>query len=163
MSQGRVAQWFAVSVVLAFLAWLAFVGTLSSQELCLGAACATFAAMLSGFVLKEMGIPVRLYLADVIQMWRIPGHLVTGVWEILAVLFKDLTGIAKAESLFRVAPFERLSGGRGLIRRALAVGFTTAAPNFIVVGIDEPKGLILFHQIQRSAVPKMTQKLGAKG
>jgi hypothetical protein len=36
------------------------------------------------------------------------------------------------------------------------------APNFIVIGIDDDQAQMLFHQIERSSVPKMTQRLGAQ-
>lgn len=162
MSHGNAARWFPVSVVLAFLAWLAFVGTVSGQELALGAACAVLSSALSAFVLKQMGIPLRIRFKDVIQLLWIVWYLVDGTWEILYVLFKDLAGVKRAESLFRAVGYEHLSGPRAFVRRALAVAGTTAAPNFIVVGIDTGRELLLFHQIQRSGVPRITKNLGAK-
>jgi hypothetical protein len=40
--------------------------------------------------------------------------------------------------------------------------YTTTAPNFIVIGIDPDLSRMLFHQIERSSVPKMTRELGAQ-
>lgn len=161
MSQGHGARWFAASVVLAFAAWMAFVGTPSGQEFVLGGAAAVFSSLLSAFVLKRMGVPVLLHFSDAIQLVWIPWYLATGAWEILTLLVKDIAGISKAHSLFRTAPFECKTGSRGFIRRALAVGGTTAAPNFIVIGIDSSRELMLFHQVERSGVPRMTRHLGA--
>lgn len=162
MGYGKAARWFPVSVVLAFLAWLAFVGNVSGQELALGAACAVFSSALSAVVLKHMGVPLRIRFKDVIQLLWIPWYLVDGTWEILYVLFKDLAGVKRAESLFRAVGYDNLSGPRGFVRRALAVAGTTAAPNFIVVGIDTRRKLLLFHQIQRSSIPRITKNLGAQ-
>jgi hypothetical protein len=36
------------------------------------------------------------------------------------------------------------------------------APNFIVIGIDFHQSRMLFHQLRRSSVPKMTKSLGAQ-
>lgn len=162
MNHGTAGAWFAASVVLAFVAWLAFVGNLSGQEFALGAAGAVASSILSAVVFKNMGIPLRFRFTDAMQAFRIPWYLISGAWEILVVLLKDLTGIKRAASLFRVAPFESHTGRRDFVRRALAVIYTTAAPNFIVIGIDTSQGLMLFHQIERSDVPLMTRTLGAK-
>lgn len=161
MTHGKSARWFAVSIVLAFLAWWAFVGNMSGQDLVLGAGGAVFSSMLSAVVFRNMGIPLRVRLSDVIEACWIPWYLISGAWEILAVLLKDLLGMRRADSLFRAAPFESPAGSRGFVRRALAVTYTTVAPNFIVVGIDASQGLMLFHQIERSGIPKMTRRLGA--
>lgn len=162
MSHGNAARWFPVSVVLAFLAWLAFVGNLSGQELALGAACAVFSSALSAFVFKRMGIPLRIRIKDVIQLLWIPWYLIKGGWQILSVLFKDAAGIKKAQSLFRAVPYEHMSGPHGFIRRALAVSGTTVTPNSIVIGIDTHRELLLLYQIKRSDIPRITKKLGAK-
>jgi hypothetical protein len=44
----------------------------------------------------------------------------------------------------------------------LATIYTTVAPNFIVIGIDPELSRMLFHQLERSSVPKMTGALGAQ-
>lgn len=162
MGYGKAARWFPVSVVLAFLAWLAFVGNVSGQEVVLGSACAVFSSALSAVVLKRMGIPLRIRLRDAIQLLWIPWYLIKGGWQILFVLFKDLAGIKRAQSLFRAVRYERMSGPRGFIRRALAVTGTTVTPNSIVIGIDTDRELLLLYQIQRSDIPQITKNLGAK-
>ena len=57
MDHSKAARWFPVSVVLAYVAWLAFVGNVSGQELVLGGASAVFSSALSAVALKRMGIP----------------------------------------------------------------------------------------------------------
>ena len=163
MSKGRAARWFAVSAVLAFIAWLGLVGTLSQQELCLGAACAVFSAGLSAFVLKQMGIPVYENFTDLMRVWRVPWYLLSDSWQILQALGQDLSGVSPAGSHLRAVPFKREKGARGFFRRVLAVVYTTLTPNIIVIGIDQKQELLLFHQIAPTAVPKMTKQLGAQG
>lgn len=162
MEQSKAGRWFAVSVMLAFIAWLALVGNVSGQEIVLGAAGAIATSVLSAFVLRQMGIPLRIRISDAIQLLWIPWYLVDGASEILSVLFKDFAAIEKAQSLFRAVGYECLSGPRGFMRRALAVAGTTVTPNFIVIGIDTRRELLLFYQIQRSGIPRITKNLGAK-
>ena len=80
------------------------------------------------------------------------------------VAARDSIGGKRAQSLFRVSPFR--AGARenphAAARRALAVAYTTVAPNFIVLGINADGQRMLFHQIERSSVPKMTEQLGAE-
>lgn len=163
MGRGKAARWFALSVVLAYIAWLAFVGNVSGQELALGAGAALFTSTLSALVVRQMGIPLRIRFKDVIQLLWIFWYLIEGAWEIFCVLLKDLAGIKKAESLFRAVGYERLSGPHGFVRRALAVAGTSVTPNFIVIGIDTRQGLLLFYQIQRTGIPRIAKNLGATG
>jgi NADH:ubiquinone oxidoreductase subunit 3 (subunit A) len=161
MSRGHVAGWFVASVVLAFAAWLVFVGNLSVQDLALGAAAAGLSSLLSALVFKQMGIPLRVRFSDAVQICWTPWYLISGASVILLVLFKDLLGVKRAQSLYRAAPFECPTGRRGFVRRAFAVIYTTVTPNFIVIGIDASQRLMLFFQLERSGIPKMTRNLGA--
>lgn len=163
MGNGRAARWFSVSVVLAFLAWLALAGTLSQQELYLGAACAVFSVALSACVLKRMDIPACVNFLDLLRIWRVPWYLVSDSWSILRALGEDLSGTSRAGSHFRAVAFKSGKSSRGFFRGALAVIYTTLTPNIIVIGIDEEHALMIFHQIERTAVPELTKQLGARG
>jgi hypothetical protein len=102
--------------------------------------------------------------ADLLACWRLPWYLVTGTGEVLLVAAKDLLGIKRAQSLFQVARFNAgaKDNPEATARRVLAAAYTTVAPNFIVVGVNSSDQSMLFHQIERSAVPRMTQELGAE-
>lgn len=69
-------------------------------------------------------------------------------------------GGKRAESLFRVSPFRAgtAENPRATARRALAVVYTTVAPNFIVLGANANQQKMLFHQIERSSAPTMTEQ-----
>jgi hypothetical protein len=81
----------------------------------------------------------------------------------VAILVKDLLGVKRAESFYRVSGFKTSKSNPLLVaRRVLATFYTTMAPNFIVIGIDFRQSRMLFHQLQRSSVPQMTKALGAQ-
>jgi hypothetical protein len=68
-----------------------------------------------------------------------------------------------ADSLFHSVRFE--VGGdddESAFRRALAIAYTTATPNFVIVDIDRERGLLVYHQIKQSRIPEMTRQLGAR-
>jgi len=90
-------------------------------------------------------------LRDLAACWRVPWYLVTGSWEIVVILVKDLFSVAKAGSFYRVSGFKTSKDDPLLVaRRVLAIVYTTTAPNFIVIGIDYTKSRMLFHQLERS-------------
>lgn len=110
-----------------------------------------------------MNVHLEFRLRDLIQAWRIPWYVVTGVGEITWILIKDMFRISPAENLFRVCGFD--SSKQDPVRMArtvLAIAYTTMAPNFIVLGVDIAQSRMLFHQIAASKVPRMTARLGAK-
>lgn len=142
--------------------WILFVASTRPEEMIVGCFCTLLTIAFSVYVARTTHIEIRLRFTDVIQIWRIPIYLITGAWEIVAALFKDVLHIATAESLFRAAPFENDSTPEGNGRRVLAVAYTTATPNSIVVGIDPKTHWILFHQLKRTDVHTMTRRLGAR-
>jgi multisubunit Na+/H+ antiporter MnhE subunit len=158
---------YPIAFVLIFLAnfslWLLFAASLSGQELFLGALVALASVVSILYISQSTRLRLEFGFRDIIQAWRIPWYIISGIYEITLILFKDLFGISPAKSLFRVCGFDTSS--HDPIREArtiLAIAYTTAAPNFIVIGIDSAQSRMLFHQIEASNVPIMTRSLGAK-
>ena len=153
-----------ITCLLAPVLWVAFVATFNPHELLVGVAVCAATVLFSVIVGRSSEVQVELRPRDLAQAWRIPWYIVSGVTEITLVLFKDLLGIARAKSLFRVCGFDSSTHDPVRIARTvLAVAYTTSAPNFIVVGIDPAQSRMLFHQIEASPVQKMGKALGAKG
>lgn len=155
-------QLLTVTVVCLAGGWIGFVGSLHAHEMIVGAVVVVLCAAFCRLVFRSEKLPFDVRLRDVIQCWRIPWYILSGCTEITLLLGKDLAG-KPADSLYRVCGFR--SGSRDPIaveRTALAIAYTTTAPNFIVLGIDPHQNHMLFHQIQRSDIPKMTQALGAQ-
>jgi hypothetical protein len=154
---------FALSILLASALWVALVATTNPHEMFVGLWASAATVFFTLVICRSGGIPVKLRLRDLAQCWRIPWYVLSGVWEITMVLLKDLLRLAPAKNLYRVCGFD--SSTRDPLRIArtvLAVAYTTTAPNFIVVDVDPSQSRMLFHQIERSSVPIMTRKLGAK-
>lgn len=159
-----IALLFCSSSPIFYLFWLVFVGTFAFHELLIGLIGAALASI--GLIVIDVCYPARFSpaLGELLALWRLPWYLLSGTWEIVLVAAKDLLGIDKAKSLFRVARFDagEECDPSDVARRVLAAGYTTVAPNFIVLGVNSSDQKLLFHQIERSSVPKMTQTLGAQ-
>jgi multisubunit Na+/H+ antiporter MnhE subunit len=158
-----VLSWL-VQFTIAYLLWFLYVGKLQPDEAIFGAVASAIAAFAGKIVFEKHVAPLRAEWRNVAEIWRLPKYLVVGGWEILAVLFKQVFLRKPAESLFFSVPFD--AGGdtdEDAFRRALAVGYTTATPNFVIIGVDRAHGRLVYHQIQKSEVPEMTKRLGARG
>ena len=120
-------------------AWLLFTGKVTRDELLVGVACSIIAAVASdiawGTHLTAFGADLRALA----QAYYMPGLMLSGTVEIFKVLFRHLFTRHEAESLLLACAFERGSPDdpRAAARRALAIGYTTMTPNFVVLGIDE--------------------------
>ena len=142
--------------------WILFVAGVKAEEMIVGAICLALTMAFIWYLGRHLPLNVRFRAVDVFQIWRMPEYLITGTWEILSVLVLDILRVHPAESLFRAARFENNEGPIAAGRRVLAVTYTTATPNFIVVGIDCEQHRMLFQQLRKSDVHTMTKKLGAK-
>ena len=155
---------FVLALATAVVLWLVFVASFSSHELMVGAACVLLTMLFMNSVTRSLGLKLEMRLRDVAQAYRIPWYELTGNWTIVLVLLKDLLGIAPAQNCFHVCGFD--SSRHDPVRASrtvLAVAFTTASPNSIVIGIDPAQSRMLFHQVSPTGVQRMAKALGAKG
>jgi hypothetical protein len=128
-----------------------------------GAGVVVLAGVFSYQVWRIETIHADFRIADLGQAWRIPWYILSKVFEIIVILVKDLLGIRRAGSFYRVSGFKTSKSDPQLVaRRVLATFYTTMAPNFIVIGIDFRQSRMLFHQLKRSSVSRMTKALGAQ-
>lgn len=147
-----------------YLFWIIFVGSFSPHELLIGIIATVLAS--AGLLVIILQYPARFSpsFAELLSFWSLAWYLFSGTWEIVLVAAQDLLHIKSAQSLFRTVSFDagRKDDPHATARRALAVVYTTVAPNFIVLGINTSDRQLLFHQIRRSPVPTMTKQLGAQ-
>lgn len=147
------------------LLWHVFEGRFALDVLLYGVVACSLTLVATHVVLRQRLSPLRTQFCFLGQAWRLPKLIVTGTWEVLAVLARQVLLRRPADSLLYSVPFDAGDDhdDDSAFRRALAIAYTTATPNFVIVGIDREKGLLVYHQIQKSEVPEMTKRLGAKG
>jgi multisubunit Na+/H+ antiporter MnhE subunit len=149
---------------IAFALWHLYAGKIGAHEAIAGAIGATVTAFASMVVLEKHIAPARAQFRSLAQAWRLPKYVVVGTWEIVSVLARQIFRGEQAPSLFFTVPFDAQGDDdESALRRALAVAYTCATPNFVILGIDRRRGLLVFHQLRESAVPEMTRRLGARG
>lgn len=142
--------------------WILFVGGTHFHEMIVGAVSVAASGAFLYSVQRTNTSHLRFTAADVLTCWRIPWYIISDIYVITAVMFKDILGVKRAGSFYRVGAFIADKTDPLLAaRRVLATAYTTAAPNSIIIGIDYGEDRILFHQLERSTIPKMTQALGA--
>jgi hypothetical protein len=139
------------TVVTIAAAWILFVATTNQHEFLVGLVAASATIVFTLFVCHSSATNLRLRPRDVIQLCRIPWYVLSGAYEIMLVLVKDVLHLRAAESLYRVCGFDSSTHDPVRVsRNVLAVAYTTAAPNFIVIGVDPALSRMLFHQIETS-------------
>lgn len=152
----------SVALFMALL-WIVLVGGIRHNEMLVGVGVVFLSCAFTYKVQQIETLRADFHIADIAQGWRVPWYIMSGVYEIVLILLKDLLGIKKADSFYRVSGFKTSKSDPQLVaRRILATFYTTMAPNFIVIGIDFRQSRMLFHQLQRSGVPQMTKALGAR-
>lgn len=158
----RPVQLLAITAVLLTIGWIWFVGSVHLHEVIVGAVVVALSTAFCGLIYKSETLPFDLHLRDVVQAWRIPMDIAKDCVIITAVLFADLFLGRRAGSFYRVCGFRSSRRDPILVgRSALAITYTTMSPNMIVIGIDVAQSHMLFHQVQRDEVPRMTRLLGA--
>lgn len=143
--------------------WIILVGGTKRNEMWVGGGVLVLSVAFLYKVWHVEPLKLDLRIKDLAQGWRIPWYIVSGVYEMIVILAKDLASLKRADSFYRVSNF-RITRPDSLFiaRRVLATAYTTVGPSFIVIGIDPARGRMLFHQLKRSGIPKMTQALGAQ-
>jgi hypothetical protein len=143
--------------------WILLVAGTHIHEMIVGAASVLASGAFLFGVHRSSTLHTDFRLADMAKGWRIPWYVISDIFAIILVLFKDIFGIEKAKSLFRVSGFQTGEKDPVLMaRRVLAIAYTSASPNTIVLGIDYTRSRVLFHQLKRAPLPNMTDDLGAK-
>ena len=147
-----------LSVLLVVVLWILFVGGIRRNEMLVSAGVLLLTGAFLYQVWRIETLDLDFRLKDIAQGWRIPWYILSGIYEIVGILLKDLLGIRRANSFYRVSGFNTSkSEPQQIARRVLATFYTTMAPNFIVIGVDFRQSRMLFHQLERSSVPQMTR------
>lgn len=146
----RALAWFGWWVGLQVL-WLVLVGTLDASELVLGAAAAALGATAAVVVLLPGVDRFDGSARWLLRAWRLPWQAVTDTGRLTGALWRRLVRREPVHGGFRVLPFAY--GGpdsRAVARRAAAKAAGSFAPNTYVVGIDEQRDEVLYHELVRA-------------
>jgi uncharacterized membrane protein YkvI len=150
------------AILLMAAEWILLVAGTRLHELVVGAASVLVSALFLGVVIRMSTLSLEFRASDVATGWRIPWYVLSDCYTITRVLVRELFTGRPADSLYRVSGFTTSKSDPRLVaRRVLATLYTTASPNSIVIGIDFHHGRMLFHQIERASVSRMTRSLGA--
>ena len=142
--------------------WIACVSSVRLHELLVGVAATVVSTAFSIFVIRTLPLHFRPTFSQVAEIWRLPWNVAVDLAQVIFVLLLDFAG-RSAPSLFRATRWRPVaSDGTETASRTLATAYTTISPNMVVVGIDCERRWMLFHQISKSEVPAMTQRLGAE-
>ncbi|HWE04244.1 MAG TPA: hypothetical protein VG326_17695 [Tepidisphaeraceae bacterium] len=163
MWRGKTPLIVAVTVLVHWILWLAYTNNVGFREMIAGAVAAVISAVGAAVFAEQGNICFRFRRRDLIQAVYLPWYALTGTWEVLQSLAKQLFTQAGAPSLIAAVAFDvgdddPICAGR----RALAVSYTTITPNFVVLGIVYDQRLLLYHQILPGEVLTMTRHLGAR-
>ena len=157
---------FSMIVLLAIslaIGWVWLVAGTHLHEMIVGAAVVAVATLFLLLVHRSQPNAIRLHWKDVAQGWRIPWYMVTDTWVVTLVFFKDLLHLSPAGSYYRVCGFKSSKRDPAVLGRGvLTTIYMTATPNTIALGIDPESSRLLFHQLQRTNLPKMARALGAQ-
>jgi len=142
--------------------WMAFVSAVKIDEVLVGIPAAGLSAFADGVVKAKRFAKFRPEPQWLLFFFWQPWYALSGTWAIFVALGRHLLG-KKSESQLRVVRFR--AGGEdpeSCARRALAIILTTIPPNFLVIGIDKEKDLMLIHQVSPTGTPDVTRRLGAE-
>lgn len=156
----EVAALLAVSLA---IGWVWLVAGIHLHEMIVGAVVVVVATLFLLLVHRSQPNAIKFHLKDVAQAWRIPWYMVSDTWVVTLVFFKDLLHLGPAGSYYRVCRFKSSKRDLAVLGRGvLATIYMTATPNTIALGIDPQSSRLLFHQLQRTNLPKMARTLGAQ-
>lgn len=145
-------------LIIAMGGWLLFAADRSPHELLLGVGCAVLTYLVSVLAWRQMRLCFSSTFRQAGVLWRLPQFVLADAWKMIVIVIRDLAG-KHPGSCYRVVPFHTARGCKGISQIILATVYTTVSPNSIVIGVS--RGRLLFHQAERSGVPRLISDLEA--
>ena len=134
--------------VLLMSLWLLFTDTLSLAELLAGAAASAISATLAEGVQHQTDTRFRMRIEWVVPALRLPGQVVNDTLVVFGALWAFVARGKVPDSGFHEVPKHwGDETAEGVTRRALTVVGTSAAPNSLVLGIDEDAQVMVVHHL----------------
>lgn len=153
---GWIIQWAVLAG-----AWLVFVGTFDAAESYVGAIVAALGAVASNVVLERRIVAFYVRPRLLLIGARIFRDVAADTLVVLAVLAERMLGAREPAAKLVAVPFGACGDDkRSAARRAMAIAFTTIAPNSLVLGIDRERRRAVFHQLRDAPTPPPLVELG---
>ena len=131
--------------------WVAVDDNIGLAELVAGAGAAALAALLTEVALHQAGTPIAVRARWLATAYRLPGQVLGDTVLVFRALARQLVRGEPPPSGFRELPIRagdpEDQTGAAVTRRVLLVGAGSLAPNTVVLGIDQDRGVMVVHQL----------------
>jgi len=137
----RVTAWLAWFAALLLL-WLAFAGTIQSQEIIAGLCAAALGATAAEVVRSQGLLRFRIQWHWLREIWKPLLRVVPDFFVVIAALVRRPAG--------RMRRVEFPTGGARDVdagRRAFVAVAASLAPNTLVIDVDAEQGIVLVHDL----------------
>lgn len=129
--------------------WVAIDDNIGLAELGAGAGAAALAALLTEVALHQAGTQIAVRVRWLAAAHRLPGQVLGDTVLVFRALARQLLRGEPPPSGFRELPVQAAGeqGSEAITRRVLLVGAGSLAPNTVVLGIDQDRGVMVVHQL----------------
>ncbi len=144
--------------------YLAFTSNVGFREITAGVVVAGLSTAAAIIFSTAAGVRFEFRLRDVVQAWRLPWAILGDTAKVMQATVMQLFARHGAPTLIAAVGFDAndkllaLDAGRC----ALAITYSSATPNSIMLGIVEEQNLMICHQLIPSPLSPMIKNLGAK-
>jgi multisubunit Na+/H+ antiporter MnhE subunit len=128
--------------------WVAVDDNIGLAELGGGAGAAVLAALLTETALHQANARIAVRIRWLAAAYRLPGQVLGDTVLVFRALGRQLTRGQPPPSGFRELLVRAVGqSSEDVTRRVLLVGAHSLAPNTVVLGIDQDRGVMVVHQL----------------
>lgn len=136
--------WWAV--LMSF--WVLVDDSLALAELLAGAGAAALGAFLVELVQYQAATHLRVRIEWMAEALRLPGRVLSDTMVVFGALWDQLVHHRRPASGFSELPARwGDESPEGVTRRALLIAGRSLAPNAVVAGIDQDRGVMVVHHL----------------
>src|SRR4051812_34235340 len=134
--------------------WMVLSDSVRPAELLAGVVVASLAATAAEVVRRQRVAPQAVRPGLSLRAWRVLPRAVPDVARLTRAAVRQAWRRDPVCGRVKAMPFGPTSDDpEGRARRAVAVGLGSIAPNTIVIGVDQERGLLLVHQLEMTDDP----------
>jgi multisubunit Na+/H+ antiporter MnhE subunit len=144
----RVTAWLAWFAALLLL-WLAFAGTIQSQEVIAGLCAAALGATAAEVVRSQGLLRFRIQWRWLRELWKPLLRVVPDFFVVIAALVRRPAGRMRRVEFPTGGTRDVDAGGRAFVAVAASL-----APNSLVIDVDAEQGIVLVHDLVPGSAPQ---------